>query len=433
MNNDILGPIKTAFSLLFNYWWLYLPPTFVIGTIRAWLFYKTQKYLLSLKWVLLEIKPPPDVQKSPKIAENIFSGLHSSYLPVSTKKRLIKGEVPNWYSLEIVGNGGDINFYVRVQENLKTLIEHQIFAQYPDAEIKVVDDYITLLPKYLPNDEYDLFGADLIFDKEDAYPIRTHPFFEEESGKDEFRRTDPLAPLAEAMSSLEPGEHMWIQILIRPTGGEWVKQAQKVIDKVVGKEVKEERDFFGRIIMGILDAIESFLSLFGLGGTPEEKKEERKKEFNIQALTPGKRRALEQIETKVARLGFKSNIRFIYIGRKENFHRSHISSAIGMFKQLYANDLNAFKPDRKTMTFSKGILPQIFPSDRGFFAAWKEFKLKWKMFQSYRNRAFRQKVMILNIEELATLFHLPGINVKAPAFPRVEAKKGQPPAGLPMK
>ncbi len=431
MQLDILSPLKTAFSILGDYWWLYLPILFGVGSVLGWMNYITHKYRLSLKWVLLEIKPPPDVQKSPKIAENIFSGLHASYLPVNNKKRFFKGEIPNYYSLEIIGNGGDIHFYIRTTEAVRMVVEQQVFAQYPDAEIKIVDDYINLLPHYLPNDDYDLFGADLEFTKEDAYPIKTYPFFEEESGKDEFKRTDPLAPLAETMSALEPGEHIWIQILIRPTGNAWVKAAQPAIDKLFGKEVPPQLDFMAKILNGFASIIVGVLDIFVTAA--ETKKDEKKeKDINIQKITPGQRFILEQVENKVAKLGFKSNVRFLYVSRKEIFHRSHITSVIGMFKQLYANNLNSFTPNRGTMTFHKGILSKIFPSDKGLFAQQFESNRKIKFFRHCRERNFNKKVIILNTEELATLFHLPGIGLKAPGFPRVEAKKGQPPAGLPM-
>jgi len=390
----------------------------MVGTIEAWLAYVTQKYLLSLNWVLLEVKPPPDVPKSPKAAESVFAGVHGTYLPVKWKKRFFKGEVPTFFSFEIVGNGGDIGFYIRTPEALRPLVESHLFAQYPDAEIRVIDDYITTLPRFLPNDQYDLFGVDLVFAKEDAYPIRTYPFFEEAGGRDEFSRNDPLAPLAEIMSSLEPGEHIWLQILVRPTGDAWAKEGKRVVDKIVGKEAKDES------IMGkLIAAVDQLFT----GALPKEEK----KEFDVRKLTPGQRFALEQVESKIAKIGLKTNIRFIYIARQEVFHRTHVSSVVGMFKQLYSNDLNAFKPDPKTMTFARGFLHHLFPSDRGFFVKQHEYKRKWKLFLNYRKRAFRKKVITLNTEELATLFHLPGIGVKAPAFPRVEAKKGQPPAGLP--
>jgi hypothetical protein len=40
--------------------------------------------------------------------------------------------------------------------------------------------------------------------------------------------------------------------------------------------------------------------------------------------------------------------------------------------------------------------------------------------------------MILNTEELATLFHFPNFLVQAPAVERVEAKKAGPPTDLPI-
>jgi len=402
-----------------------MPVLLFFVALESWLAYIRQKYLLSLKWVLLEIKPPPDVEKSPKIAENIFAGLHAAYIrPIPWRNKFFKGEVQNWFSFEIVGKGGEINFYVRTPEKLRDLVEAQFFAQYPDAEISIVDDYIDSLPRYLPNEEHDLFGAELIFAKEDAYPIKTYPFFEEESGKGEFKRTDPLAPLAETLSALEPGEHIWLQLLVRGTGKEWVDKAKPVLDKLVGKEPEVKKDVLGKIV--------DFLGYLLPGGAPTEEKKE-KQEFSTMKLTPGQRFVLEQVENKIAKLGFKTGIRFLYIARKELFRSSRIAAVTGMFKQFYLSNLNSFKLDSDTITAATGWLSWLFPSSRGFFASQQEFNRKWQIYQAYRKRAFVKKVMILNTEELATLFHLPGAGVKAPAFPRVEAKKGQPPAGLPTR
>ncbi len=393
-----------------------------LAAIESWAAYTKKRYLTSLKWVLLDIKPPPDVQKSPKIAENIFSGLHSAYVGATTwRKRFFAGELQPWFSFEIVGNGGDIHFYVRVPEGLRKLVESLVFSQYPDAEITPVEDYIDLVPRHLPNDDYSMFGTELVFTKEDAYPIKTYPFFEEEKGKDEFVRTDPLSPLAEALSSLQPGEHIWLQLLIRATGGDWVKEGQKVIDKIIGKEPKVEKD----AVVKSLDFIDSLIS--GVPAAEEKKKED----FSSMKLTPGQRFVLEQVENKLSKLGFKSGYRFLYIGRKEAFNLARISDVIGTFKQLYSNNLNSFRPNKETFTFAKGWFSWLFPSEKGFFYKQEELKKKWHIYRDYRSRAFVKQPIILNTEELATLFHLPSIGVRAPAVPRVEAKKGQPPTNLP--
>lgn len=407
---------------MFRYWWVWLPIFLFLVTLESWQRYVINKFIRTIKWTLLEIKPPPDVEKSPKIAENIFAGLHGIYIkPTKPKLRFFYGKIQQWFSLEIVGSGGDIKFYIRTPEDVRNLVEAQIFAQYPDAEIRIADDYVESLPRYLPNEEYDLFGTDFVFVKPDAFPIKTYPFFEEESGKGEFKRTDPLAPFAEIMSSLEPGEHLWTQILIRGTGSGWVKDAKVDLDKLMGKEPKIERGILGKTI----DLMDSFI--MGGGAVPEK----RESEFSTMKLSPGQNFVLKLVEAKISKIAFKCSVRFMYVARKDAFRRVRTSATTGAFKQLFSNDLNAFKPG-KLLTWDDGLLHQIFPSDKGFFADQRVYKKKYYLYQYFRKRLFTKQVIVLNTEELATLFHLPGIGVKAPAFPRVEAKKGQPPAGLPV-
>ncbi len=416
--------ILRALALLKLYWWIPTPIFLAILSWQMWQEYSLDKFLKSIKWVVLEIIPPPQVERSPKIAESLFAGVHGTYKPVASKSHFVKGEVPMWFSFEIASNGGQLSFFIRTPDNYKNVIESHIFAQYPEAEIRVVDDYVNLLPKDLPNDQYDLFGADLVFTKEDAYPIKTYPVFEDESGKDEWKQIDPLAPILEQMSSLDPGEHVWLQLIIRPTGDAWVKDSQPLIDKIVGKAPKAADKT-------IIDSIFGFVNSFILPPAKEEKKDE--KEFNLQKLTPGQKYVLEQMETKLSKLGFKTTYRFLYIGRKEAYKGSRVSTVIGMFKQLYANNMNTFTPYKATRTIAKGKMPWLFPSDKGFNQKNELYMRKKNLYTAYRNRWFLDHLIILNTEELATLYHLPGLNVKAPNVPRVDAKKGQPPVRLPMR
>ena len=59
------------------------------------------------------------------------------------------------------------------------------------------------------------------------------------------------------------------------------------------------------------------------------------------------------------------------------------------------------------------------------------------MFDAYVNRSafykpHKRKTFILNTEELATVYHFPGSVVRTPALGRIESKKGEPSAGLPI-
>lgn len=424
---ELFSPLTTASSILGVYWWLYTPVVLFFGVFFGRQTYFNQKYLQSLKWVLLEVKPPPDVAKSPKVAEYIFANLHAIYLPVTWKKRFFEGKVHDWYSFEIVSTGGEPHFYIRTIATFQQLVQSQIFAQYPAAEIKLVEeDYVTKLPGFLPNDELNLFGSELLLAKPDPFPIKTYPEFEEENVKDKETapRTDPLASIFETLSLLEPNEHIWIQILARPTGDVLSKGMKGEIDTLIGREIKVEDNALGKLI-GVVDSL-----VLGGGGAEEAPKKDQK-EPTMMNLTPGVRGVIEAMEKKAAKLAYETCIRFIYIGPNDNFHRGHVSAMFGLFKQFSVYNMNSFKPNGNTITAAKGLLHQIFPGEKGFFAAAQEFRRKWKIYLAYKTRKFPKKHMVLNTEELATIFHLPGLGVKAPLFPRVESKKGQPPSGLP--
>lgn len=417
-----------------NYWWAYLPAVFAVASYQIWMYAQRKKFIMGLEWVILEVIPPPDVPKSPKLAESIFAGLHGIYTgSLSWKKQFIKGEVPAWFSFELVSNGGEIHFLIRTPEELRNVVESNIFAQYPDAEIRTADDYIDQLPEGLPDEKHDLFATELVFKKDNAYPIKTWREFEEAGGKDEHARIDPLAPLLEVMSALRPGEHIWVQTLLRPTGDDWVKEGEKIVDELSGKEPKKESDPFLAVLGLFGELVGGLLTATGVLGPEEEKEKKEEKEFSLQKLRPAQKVVLENVEYKLAKLAFKCGIRVMYAADEEVFQAARVSTITGMYKQLYFNNLNSFKVNKSRTTKAKGLLPWLFASDKGFFADAQTDNIKRELWKDYRNRAFPPKHVILNTEELATLWHLPGIGVQAPLLPRVQAKKGQPPSFLPTK
>jgi len=408
--------IADSFRIVFNfftlYWWIFLPILLFFGLMVSAYNLNKLKYIASLEWILLEIKIPKEVNKSPKGMEQVFAALYGIFLgPVRWQDKFFKGKVPDWFSFEIAGTGGEIHFYVRTLTKYRNLVESQIYAQYPDAELFEVEDYVSNLPLSLPNDEYDLWGGELILAKEDAYPIRTYPDFEEKgTGPDIAKRIDPVASLSEILSTLEYKEYISIQLLIRPTPGDaWIKKGQAVVDKLMGKKDKTQDDLLSKAVFG-LDSL--------LPGGSSEKKEEKK---DYVVLSPGTTEVLKTVERSFTKLGFESGIRLIYIFPKDMFHISHLAAMNGAFKQFASPSLNSFKLNRQTT-----------PPIRGLFFRRKAFLRNSIMYQKFLNRSFVKKIIILTTEELATVYHFPDVTVKSPLLPRVEAKKGEPPAGLPI-
>lgn len=383
--------------------------------------YTNLKYRLSLDWTLLEIRVPKETHKSPKAMEQIFVGLHGVYTgAVKWSDELFKGKMLDWFSFEISGRGGETHFYLRTQTKYKNVVESQIYAQYPEAEVIEVPDYVNDLPLYLPDEKYDLFGGELILNKEDAFPIRTYPDFEEKSaGKDDVKRIDPLASLSELFSTLHGGEHIWLQIIGNPTGDDWIKRGQLVLDRLMGREPSASQ---GSILSDAVFAIDKAIS--GIGPSPttdSDKKPEKKEEKKRVDMTPGRQDAIKAIEKSFDKLGYDIGIRFVYIGPRDAFHQAHVVGLMGTFKQFASQNLNGFKPNKDTITHAKGL-----------FKVSKIFNRKRAIFQAFRERKIMSAKYVLNTEELATIFHFPDVGVRSPLLPRVEAKKGEPPVGLPL-
>jgi hypothetical protein len=413
-------------DLFVGYWWIIAPVALFLFLRYFWVNYLISKYLMGLRWILLEVKFPRGVVKTPKAMEQFFAGLHAAERKRKFKEKYIKGELPPWFSIEMVGHAGTIRFFIRGQEKYRNLIESHLYAQYPEAEIVEAEDYVDSIPLGTPTKDFDAWGTELILTKPDAYPIRTYPVFFEEKEAEE--RTDPIAGLFEFLSSLHRDENIGIQILISPAGDDWKKDGEKLVAKIVGKEVKEDKKK-GLLIIEEGKNWASELSngiarFFGFG-TAAEKKEEKVQSV-VPFLTPGQKETVLAVERNIAKLGFKTMIRFMYWAPKDIFDKDKSTVAAGYFRQFNTQNLNGFKAN-KAVTPGRG---RIFkkrrePGQKRIFVA--RYKKRYFPFHKIKTKGF-----VFNTEELATICHLPGKFVEAQRLMKIEAKKSSPPADLPI-
>lgn len=408
------------FQFLIQWWWIVLPPILFFIFWEFWLYYIKLLYISKTSWTILEVNVPREIFQTPKAVENIFSSLHSISIPPEFMEKYWKGKVQDYLCLEFVGDAGKSHIYLRAPTGLKNYVSSQIYAQFPKAEIKEIPtDYIENVPKDAPNAEYDLWGTEMMLTKEDAYPIKTYVDFEDAI---EEKRIDPVSSLFESFAQLNPGEQIWIQILIMPTYKPWDKDGQKLIDKIIGKKITPKKTWADKMLGAAIFPIE--VAMEELVGAPsgEEKKEKESPSSLMQGLTPGKKEVIEAVERNISKMGFESIIRTIYISKRDVMNRANISAIMGFFKQFNTLNLNGFRPNSK-------ISPRVkFP----LFKKTREHMRKRKVYIKYRLRLPGFKNYIFNAEELATLFHFPSTVVEAPTTPRIEAKKAEPPANLPI-
>ena len=356
----------------------------VVG-ILAFLTYRNYKKINKLKVlnvdsVLLMLEIPRANDKKELAAEQLFASLHG----ILRDKRELKnsGGVQEHLSFEIVSTAGQIRFYVWVPKVLQSFVEGQIYAQYPTVQIyKMDEDYADDRVKYPVSYTTELTLTDV-----DALPIKTFDSFE----------VDPLAGITGTLAKLDPDrtEEMWIQILARPIPDDWHKTTT---DRWV-TSIKSGK----KVLTSGIDwtwFIEAIGALFRppAGGTNSETKIE---------LSERAKSQIAKAEEKATKLGYEVKIRLAYLGQNETDAKLNMQALVGTFKQYNSTSINGFQ--QKGGSFNK------------------------KDLEAYKTRAFTDNGFILNISELASVYHLPHTSVETPNIVWANAKTAEPPAQLPV-
>ncbi len=427
--SSILIPI---WAILEVWWWALLPILLWRPLKFLWYFWGNDRFSKGEgKTMILELKMPAEVDRPFKAMEQVYAGLWMLYDPADFYEKWVEGKYDASMSIEIVSIGGNIRFYLRFPKKARNLIESSIYSQYPEVEISEVEDYTKDVPKDIPNKKWDLWGTDYEFIKKDIYPIKTYPkFFEERAVQEETERIDPLAALLEGLNKTGPGEQIWVQFKFKPiTVGEddYNKRAEAEIGKLANRPGEKKRPLM------LKEATDVVL----LGQLPAGSGDDKKQESFLppeMKLTPGERDVVSAIEHKVSKVMFKGHIRFIILGERDKWNKGNLRNVLGYFANFNTQDLNALKPWPKSLT-------KIHKHERFFLnmfvhktlVFYKKRKLLKRYIQRLRyNFPKKGEEFILNIEELATMFHFVGRTaVPAPSIKRVEAKKSEPPVNLP--
>jgi hypothetical protein len=227
-------------------------------------------------------------------------------------------------------------------------------------------------------------------------------------------------------SSLRPGENFWFQLILVPIDFKWTTDLDKEVSKILGEKPKFKKNILHYandaalgLITGASDAI--------LGGTPTEKKEEKKDDsLKMMNLKPKQKKRVEAIEKKSGKVGFATKIRVVYVAEKEVFSKAKVFSGfVGFIKQFAALDLNNLKPDMSlTMT-----------STAYFFRKKHIDSKKNKIFHNFitRDSYAGRKRGLMTTDELATIWHFPSETmVKAPLIQKAPGRKAEPPMSLPQ-
>lgn len=413
---------KTVLSLLSSLWWLILPiPVWLIFRL-VWGEYTGLTWAIQQEKIMLEIVPPTEIEKSPKLMEQVFASLHdystSNLFEVHCGWRPAQAS----FSFEVVSTEGKIHYYVRCSKEKRNVFESKIYSQYPDSEIFEAEDYTAKVPANLPNKDWDVWGSTISLVDRDELPIRTYKHFVEDvTGK----MIDPLSSLFESWGTLGKDQHAWLQFVITPEKEpEWHPASLEYLDELMGKPAptKGSSQFvnFFKEILAIPGNV--FRGLVGMELATPAAEESAEEEFNYMKLPLPDQEKVKAVHENISKPGYWTTMRFVYTGKTDNMDKpTAVAGFFGALKQFADVNMNSFYPDPKTKTFANYYFTEPRMNYR-----------KRKNINDYRGRGLQGMQMLLNTEELATVCHFPDMSVVTPTMKRVETKKGDAPVDLPV-
>jgi hypothetical protein len=427
----------------------------VIAAIIVVLYFLFQIYLnirrssynRNLESVVLRVAVSKLNERGPIVAEQIYSALHGieenyglwDWFAGRTKPRI---------SLEIANVKNKIQFFIWMPKRFKNVIESQIYAQYPDVEIQEAEDYAaqafmayeglvrgekkesaeyapppgsTTLPvKYKKPTQTDLryaVTAELKLEDPAIYPIKRYTQFEDKLTR---LATEPLAGITATLSQLNAtDEQAWIQITMQPVGDWWRKRGLKCLRIIshglfnnifwlnkLATQIYLVRGFWKRLFCSPLYLLAWILRGFKTTAISAKSGSEHDLEEEV-SRAHDREDPVSAAVDKVTRLTFDINIRIIYIPRKENLDMAEvkINEIAGSFRQFNLPNLNGFEISKINQNNAQ-------------------------ILKRYKQRLVINP-MLLNAEEIATIYHMPNKDVGTPNVFWVTSRKLEPPHDLP--
>ncbi len=290
-------------------------------------------------------------------------------------------------SFEMVVYKGLIHFYVAVPTYLKKLLEDQIHAQYPDAQIEDVRDYNIFKPNSFS------LGTYLVLERDSAFPIKTYEEME----------SDPMNAITNSLSKIKEGDGVAIQFLVRSAKRHWRSKGINIAREMQqGKRLSD-------VNQGVLGKLFSFpvkaINYIFQSNNPNNPGDMQQK----YELSPMESEMVKHLETKASKAGFDINIRVVVSSREQHQAQAYMNDILQAFSQYsiyqYGNRFKVAAP------YSK-----------------KSF------FDHFIHRDFNErKKLVLNTAEFASIYHFPLPTTDTPNILWLTARKAAPPIDMPAE
>lgn len=299
-------------------------------------------------------------------------------------------------SFELYHEKGEITFYIVTEPHLVSIVEKQVTAFYPDAEVMPHKT-----PEICGKDEY-LVGYNMVLQKKYMFPIRTYDQMQD----------DPLNDMSNVLSKLEPAETACMQVIFRPSfSNKWGRKSRSFASTRF-KGNKESP--FARI--PLIGGFIGFVMGRGANGKTFAPGASSGDSF-VRMIQP-EEELYKQMGEKAGMSWFHCSVRILAGSRtraRALDTTNNLQVAFNVFRHLYGNSF-----------VNRRMFTDFFP------LAWNAPIMHWLW--KHRINGFYHKECLLVERELAALFHFPDSRYnKTPIIQWIAYKILSPPPNIPTE
>ncbi|MDO8558116.1 MAG: type IV secretion system DNA-binding domain-containing protein [bacterium] len=302
-------------------------------------------------------------------------------------KGVVSGQPAVVLEMAVHHIGEEIHFYIAGPVRSAELIQRTVHGFYSAASVERVQDYNIFNPHGTHA------GSVLTLAKRYFLPLRSYVTLE----------SDPLNNISNALSKLErEGEGAAIQVVMQHAGNSWNKKAFAVARLMQrGKSYEAAVSEAAGGFLGFLKELSG-----GVGGEDKKKKEADEKAKT--SLTPLAQETIKGIEGKASKAGFSVNVRLIASAPDALRAERILEQLENAFAQFSHPAWNGFKPRRVKGRALRNLL----------------YNFSFRVFSE-------DEAMLLNTEEISSLYHFPISTLQTPRIGWLKAKTAPPPENLP--
>lgn len=346
-----------------------------------------------------------DPKELASVGEQIFLVL-SEYTTKGFKNWLGQWER---VSFEMLAIDQKIKFLVVCTPRTADVLERVISAVYPKADIhrhKNIEFFKEGTTAYV---------QELTLANTYELPFRTYRNSEK----------DPLSTLTNSLTNLEKNESAAIQVVAVPIEDSWQKKPREQATKIQQGQAPEVVFKGNTSLLKAFGKVSGSLTKVGSGLVREAVKQitnpkgelnqntqkDSQREIDLTGqkqaiqLTPQQQEIIKKLEEKASRPGFAVTLRLVGAGSSQARSRQIVETILPAFQIYDINPLNGFKKQKKVD--SQPLLNFLTRAPR------------------------RSGSMILNSEELNSLWHVPNFTINNPFIDWLQAKRPSLPLELP--